>query len=80
VQANALNHLPTRICVALVAEEFLKPERRLNPQIEIDGQKYYIHPSEIATFPTKLLRRSVANLEGHRDKIIAALDIIFLGI
>jgi hypothetical protein len=50
VQANVLNHLPTRIRVPLVAEKFLKPESRLNPQIEIDGQKYYIHALEIATF------------------------------
>jgi toxin CcdB len=76
------DHYPTpaRLCAPLVAERFLKPNGRLNPLFEIDGAKCYLHPIELASIPTRVLRAPITNLEQHRDRIIAALDLVFTGV
>ena len=80
VQSKFLNDIGTRICVPLIAERFLRPVHRLNPPFEILSQKCYFHPTEMMTIPLRLLRKPVTNLENQRDRIIAALDLVFLGI
>ena len=70
----------SRICAPLVAERFLTPNGRLNPLFEIDGKKYYLHPLELAPLPVRVLRARVTNLEAHRDRIVAALDLVFTGV
>ena len=70
----------SRICAPLVAERFLKPDGRLNPVFEIDGKRYYLHPLELALIPARVLHAPIANLEADRDRIIAALDLVFTGV
>ena len=80
VQSKFVSEVATRICVPLIAERFLRPQPRLNPTIEIANRKYYFHPVEMMTIPLRLLRTPLANVEIHRDRIVAALDLVFLGI
>lgn len=79
VQASWIN-TGSRVCVPLVAERWLHPQGRLNPPFEIEGHRLYLHPVEIATFPVRVLRQAVGNLEDHRDRIVAALDLVFTGV
>ena len=71
---------PARICAPLVAQRFLKPNGRLNPLFEIDGEKCYFHPIELASVPLRALRIPITNLEAHRHRIVAALDLVFTGV
>ena len=80
VQARFLDHLKTRVCAPLIVEGALAFERRLNPILPIKGHNYYLSPTELVTLPVRLLGKPVANLENHRDRIIAALDLVFTGI
>jgi toxin CcdB len=80
VQSKFLSDVATRVCVPLIAERFLRPIHRLNPAIEILRERFYFHPVEMVTIPVRLLRAPVANLEDQRDRIIGALDLVFLGI
>ena len=80
VQSKFLNDVGTRICVPLIAERFLKPVSRLNPLFEISKRQCYFHPVEFMTIPVRLLRSPVANLELYRDRIVAAIDLVFTGI
>jgi toxin CcdB len=80
VQSKYVAEVATRICVPLIAEAFLRPQPRLNPPIQIANKKYYFHPVEMMTIPLRLLRSPVANVEDHRDRIVTALDLVFLGI
>ena len=80
VQSRYVRNVATRICVALVAERFIRPIHRLNPPFEIQNRKYYFHPVEMMTIHNRLLRSPIANLETDRDRIIAALDLVCLGI
>ena len=70
----------SRICAPLVDARFLTPDRRLNPAFKIAGKDCYFHPVEMTTFPLRVLRDPIANLEVERDRIIAALDLVFTGI
>jgi hypothetical protein len=70
----------SRICAPLVVEGFLKPSGRLNPLFEIDGKKYYLQPLELASIPVRALRIPITNLEPYRDRIVAALDLVFTGV
>jgi toxin CcdB len=80
VQAALLNDFKNRVCVALIAKECLRPIARLNPLVRVGARELYFHPAEIASVPIRLLRAPVANLARERDKIIAALDLVFTGI
>ena len=80
VQAPYLDHLKTRVGGPLVTERALRRELRLNPELPVQGQNYYFSPTELVTFPLQLLHQPVTNLEAYRDRIIAALDLVFTGI
>jgi CcdB protein len=70
----------TRICAPLVLERHLRPYGRLNPPFRIEGHKVYFHPVELAALPARVLTQAIDNLETDRDRLIAALDLVFLGI
>jgi hypothetical protein len=80
VQTRYLDYMSTRICAPLVAEGALKPFPKLNPIIRFDGQGYYFSPTEMITVPLRMLGKPLGNVESHRDRIVAALDFVFLGI
>jgi hypothetical protein len=69
-----------RVCAPLFAERFLKPFGRLNPQFVVLGQSCYFHPVELLTLPVRVLRDPVANLDADRDRLVAAIDLVFTDI
>jgi hypothetical protein len=70
----------SRVCGMLIDAQFLEPLGRLNPSFTIDGTKLYFHPIELLTLDVRVLRNPVASLEQARDRIIAALDLVFTGV
>jgi len=70
----------SRVCGFLIAERFLRPEGRLNPAFVVESRRCYFHPIELVTLPAQALREPIANLEAERDRIVAALDLVFTGI
>ena len=70
----------SRVCAPLIAERFLQPFGRMNPVFVIEGRRHYFHPIEPVTFDLRVLRNPIANLEADRDRIIAAIDLVFTGI
>ena len=52
---------------------------RLNPQVTVGGQAFALITQEIVTVRKSALRDSVGSLAPERDKIIAALDLLFTG-
>jgi len=80
VLQSALIDSRSRVCGTLVDAQFLEPLGRLNPAFTIEGTKVYFHPIEILTLDGRLLRTPVGNLEAARDRIVAALDLVFTGV
>jgi toxin CcdB len=52
---------------------------RLNPRVTVDGAPFALIAQEIVTVRKSALRDAVASLAPERDKIIAALDLLFTG-
>ena len=52
---------------------------RLNPQVEIDGSAFVLITQEIVTVRKSVLGTVHASIASDRDKIIAALDLLFTG-
>ncbi|HWA92002.1 MAG TPA: CcdB family protein [Rhizomicrobium sp.] len=71
---------PTRIVVPLLVASAIRPQGRLNPAVTVDRMQLYFSPTEMFSLSRRFLRDPVANIEGDRDKLIAAIDLVFTGI
>lgn len=80
VQADLLSHLNTRIVVPLLPLALAPtPASTLNPVFEIEGQAFAMATQFLAAVPANILKSSIASLEGRRDEITAAMDLLFQG-
>jgi toxin CcdB len=52
---------------------------RLNPEVDVDGQAFVLITQEIVTVRKSVLGRARASVANDRDKVIAALDLLFTG-
>lgn len=68
------------VVAPLIREDRARPHSGLYPVVEVEGLRLVIVVSELAAAPRSLVSRPVANLLGDRDRIIAALDLLFTGI
>ena len=80
LQTNALEHLNTRIVAPLIAPRQIRFFKRLMPEVSVTGSNYVIDIANVGVIPTHLLKGTIANLEEHRERIIRAFDLVFLGI
>ncbi len=80
VQHAMFEDRPSRVVVPLVMTNAIHPDGRLNPIVKVLTQSFYLSPTEMFTISLKYLRSPVANLGTDRDRIVAALDLVFTGI
>lgn len=81
LQNKLLEGLATRIAAPLYPLKAKRePILRLNPIVEIEGEKYYLAIQEMSALRAKALGAKVASLEGRRDDIVAAIDFLITGI
>lgn len=81
VQADILDSLATRVVVPLVlAEQFGKAAKQLNPQFKINRIAVTMSTPELAGVAKRSLGEKVTSLKAKRDEIIAALDLMVTGI
>lgn len=81
VQSDLLDMLATRVVVPLIpATEMGKTAEILNPQFEIEGVSVVMSTPEIAGVPCRVLGEKIMSLQHRRKEIIAALDLLFIGI
>ncbi len=52
---------------------------RLNPHVAVDGQPFVLIAQEIVTVRKSVLGEPRGSIAAERDKIIAALDLLFTG-
>ncbi len=53
---------------------------RLNPSVTVEGENYVLVTQENVTVRTSALRKPRGSIASERDRIIAALDLLFTGI
>jgi toxin CcdB len=80
VQADLLSHLSTRVVVPLLPEGSApKPISELNPIFEILGARHILVTQAIASLSRRELKRAVASLTAHHDRVTRALDVLLIG-
>jgi toxin CcdB len=82
VQSDLLADLDTRVVVPLCPASAMKGKlvKTLMPLFQIDGKSYAMLTPQLAGIGRKRMGAKVADLAGHRNEIIAALDLLFTGI
>jgi len=82
VQSDLLESLATRVVVPLSAQgnDSLPAMRRLMPVFEIEGKKLVLATPQIAGVPRALLGSRVGSLASRRHEVIAALDVLIVGV
>lgn len=80
IQADLLSHLNTRVVVPLLPLDVApKPAKTLNPVFEIEGTAVSMVTQFMAAVPVRMLTSTVDALDGRRDEITAAVDLLFQG-
>ena len=80
VQADLLANLNTRVVVPLIPlDEAPVPARTLNPIFQVEGVTVVMVSQFLAAVPEKILKKPLGSLDGFRQEITAALDLLFQG-
>jgi toxin CcdB len=77
VQHDFLDSLPTRVVVPLARG--VKNSTRLNPVLEIEGEKLTLLTQDMASVRIEDLGRHVTSLAHRRTEILAAIDFLLTG-
>lgn len=82
VQSDLIAELNTRVVVPLCPASAMKGKliKTLMPVFEIDGKQYAMLTPQLAGISRKQIGPKAADLNQHRDEIIAALDLLITGI
>lgn len=80
VQADEVDHLPSRVVVPLLPHAGpLPPLAALTPVFELEGARVTMMTHYLTAVPRRELGRAVANLGAERDAITYALDMLLTG-
>jgi toxin CcdB len=77
LQNDYFGSLKTRLVVPLISSKIqrLAPSM-LNPSIEVQGKSLWVSVHEMASVPLGTLGPIVSSAEGHRNKILGAVDFL----
>lgn len=80
-QADLLSHLNTRLVAPLLLPDHApKPAGRLNPLLEIAGERYVMVTQYAGAVELREMGAKVASLAGHGREIMNALDVLLTGV
>lgn len=79
VQHHLLDELATRL-VAPLCREPPKLPIRFCPPLSVDGTTVFLDPTDIYAAAIRRLSDPIFNLAADRERIIAALDLVFTGV
>lgn len=80
LQSDLLDATRTRVVAPLLPEAAAPPPAsRLNPSLEIAGDRHVLLIQSLAAVPTAILGRPSGNLSDAADAVTAALDLLFHG-
>jgi len=77
IQHEVLSAFSTRVVIPLVINE--KETKIVNPEVEINGDKYIMLTTQMAGVPLNYFGKKVCSLEKKRSEIINAIDFVISG-
>ncbi|MBF0263790.1 MAG: CcdB family protein [Gammaproteobacteria bacterium] len=81
IQNPVISDIATRIVIPLGIMSMFRGEymSKLTLEIEFDDQKYILLTPQLASMPSKHLKKPVGTIQHLRDDIIASLDFAITG-
>ena len=79
VQSDLISGLRSTVVAPLVVKAALSGAPRLTPLLTIEGSEYWLAAHELFAVDRRALGKPVASVEDQRDRIMSALDFLFLG-
>jgi toxin CcdB len=80
VQSNLITNVGTRLVVPMFPTGSVpRVLTKLHPVFEIDGEPHLMATHLMGAVPAPDLGPVVGSLDRHYDRIVAAIDMIFLG-
>lgn len=80
LQADLIRDTDSVVVTSLVPERRHGQLERLFSIFVLDGRRLMLVMTDLASVPRSMLNRPVANLDGERHRIVAALDLLFTGV
>lgn len=80
LQHDVHDHLRTVVVAPVYHWAEFRPISTLTPVVEIEGERLSIAIPELSLVPRSFVGPAIANAEHRRDRIIAALDLLFTGV
>lgn len=80
LQSDAVDQLSTRVVAPLISPRSMKLFEKLLPRVIVDRKQYVIAIPDLGVMPIAQIGPVVASLGAERERIIAALDLLFTGI
>jgi toxin CcdB len=80
LQSDLLDRMATRVVAPLLPETAAPPPAtRLNPVLDVAGERHVLLTQSLAAVPVAILARPAANLAHAADAVTGALDMLFHG-
>lgn len=79
VQHDGVSETSSVLVIPLAHPLKLPSASRLYPVFDIQGRTFMLLTPDMASLPRSLLKSPVASMADQRARIIAALDILFVG-
>ena len=82
IQSPVISEIATRLVVPLGKIDKFKNEqmKNLTIKVEHEGEKLILLVPQLASIPSKVLKKPIGSLSHMRDEIIAAIDFAITGI
>jgi len=82
VQNDLLSALSTTLVIPLIPTALAEPFQltKLNPDVTVEGKQFVLMTQDMASISKAELSHVVSNLSNDRDRITAAIDLLFFGI
>jgi toxin CcdB len=79
VQHDGVSETNSVLMVPLVSPLKTLRQSRLYPVVDIENRQYMMLTPDMASLPRSVLAAPIGNLRTERNKIVAAIDILFVG-
>ena len=79
LQSDLVSGLRSTVVAPLVIKTALSGAPRLNPVLAVDGDEYWLAIHELFAVDRRALGPAVVSLADQHDKIMSALDFLFIG-
>jgi CcdB protein len=79
LQSDLVSGLRSTVVAPLVVRDALAGASRMNPVVKVEDRELWFAVHELFAIEQRLAAKPVANLDMHREAIIAALDFLFTG-